>query len=149
VVAQRWRQLICVGKWFAIRVGLYEHEDIFAIALDIYKREFLKKLTIATALLPATSRVWAQQKFDKNPFSLGVASGSATHDSVVRWTRLYDQGVFGSNIPMQVIPVKWEIAKDEAFKQIVHDGRSSNVTFQAAPCPLDEAARDSLRDKTY
>jgi alkaline phosphatase D len=92
--------------------------------IDIYKREFLKKLTAATALLPATSIVWAQQKFSKNPFSLGVASGSATHDSVVLWTRLYDQGVFGSNIPNEMIPVKWEISRDESFTQIVQDGVS-------------------------
>jgi alkaline phosphatase D len=92
--------------------------------VDIYKRDFLKKLTIATALLPATSTVWAQQKFSKSPFTLGVASGSATHDSVVLWTRLYDQGVFSSNIPNEIIPVKWEISKDEAFTQVVQAGVS-------------------------
>jgi alkaline phosphatase D len=98
------------------------------MSFDIYKREFLKKLTIATALLPATSSVWAQPKFNKNPFTLGVASGSATHDSVVLWTRLHDPGVFSSNIPNEIIPVKWEISKDEAFTQIVQAGIS-----QASP----------------
>ena len=98
------------------------------MSFDIYKREFLKKLTIATALLPATSSVWAQPKFNKNPFTLGVASGSATHDSVVLWTRLHDPGVFSSIIPNEIIPVKWEISKDEAFTQIVQAGIS-----QASP----------------
>ena len=94
------------------------------MSTDIYKREFLKKIAMATTLLPATSRVWAQQKFNKNPFSLGIASGSATHDSLVIWTRLYDQGVFGSNIPNEMIPVKWELSKDDGFTQIVQDGVS-------------------------
>ena len=94
------------------------------MSIDIDKRALLKKLTIATALLPASSTLWAQQKLSKNPFALGVASGSATHDGVVLWTRLYDQGVFGSNIPNEIIPVKWEISKDEAFAQVVQSGVS-------------------------
>jgi alkaline phosphatase D len=94
------------------------------MSIDIDKRALLKKLTIATALLPASSTLWAQQKLSKNPFTLGVASGSATHDAVVLWTRLYDQGVFSSNIPNEIIPVKWEISKDEAFAQVVQSGVS-------------------------
>ncbi|MFY7942549.1 MAG: alkaline phosphatase, partial [Burkholderiaceae bacterium] len=31
---------------------------------------------------------WSQPLLQSNPFALGVASGSPTHDSVVLWTRL-------------------------------------------------------------
>lgn len=94
------------------------------MSTDVDKREFLKKIAMATAVLPVTSNVWSQQQLAKNPFTLGVASGSATHDSLVLWTRLYDQGIFSSNIPNEVIPVKWEISKDEAFAHIVQAGVS-------------------------
>lgn len=97
------------------------------MSADIRRRELLKKLAVATTLLPATSNVWAQQKISKNPFTLGIASGSATHDSVVLWTRLYDQGIFSSNIQNEPVPVKWEIAKDGEFAQIVQSGVSQAV----------------------
>lgn len=94
---------------------------------SITRRTLLKDLAAATVLLPYGSETWAQQKLSKNPFGLGIASGSATHDSVVLWTRLFDQGVFGSNIPDEKIPVKWEIAKDESFAQMIQSGVSQAI----------------------
>ncbi len=60
----------------------------------------------------------------RNPFTLGVASGSPDHHSVVLWTRLYDQGLFGSNLPDAPIPVTWELARDERFNQILATGQA-------------------------
>lgn len=60
----------------------------------------------------------------RNPFTLGVASGSPDHHSVVLWTRLYDQGLFGSNLPDAPIPVTWELARDERFSQILATGQA-------------------------
>jgi alkaline phosphatase D len=31
---------------------------------------------------------WSAPRWDSNPFALGVASGSPTHNAVVLWTRL-------------------------------------------------------------
>ena len=56
------------------------------------------------------------------PFSLGVASGYPTPDGVVLWTRL--TGILD---PLAV-PVRWELAADEAMKTIVMSG-----TTQAEP----------------
>ncbi|GAA5159421.1 alkaline phosphatase D family protein [Viridibacterium curvum] len=55
-----------------------------------------------------------------NLFSLGVASGSPRHDSVVIWTRLMadETGALGS----KPIPVSWEVADDEQFRRIVQKG---------------------------
>src|SRR6185436_1591965 len=50
------------------------------------------------------------------PFSLGVASGYPTPSGVVLWTRL------GAIPEPVVVPVRWEIAADEAMKSIVLSG---------------------------
>lgn len=57
------------------------------------------------------------------PFALGVASGSPTHDSVVLWTRL--QGANQTLIAEAQVSVRWEIAHDEAFKQLVQKGKAT------------------------
>jgi alkaline phosphatase D len=50
------------------------------------------------------------------PFSLGVASGYPTPSGVVLWTRL-------AGIPDPVVvPVRWEIASDEAMKSVIASG---------------------------
>jgi alkaline phosphatase D len=91
------------------------------------RRDFLKNLALASLVLPGTFPAWAQQKIGKNPFGLGVASGSATHESVVLWTRLYDEGFFSSNLPNEAIPVKWEVAADEGFDKVVQSGVSHAI----------------------
>lgn len=96
---------------------------------ELYKvrRDLLKAISLATVILPFPSLAWAQRKFDKNPFLLGVASGSPSDSSIVLWTRLIDEGIFSSNLPNLPIEVKWEIAKDRQFLQIVQSGISLAV----------------------
>jgi len=70
-------------------------------------------------------RVWAAQRLDSDPFALGVASGSPTHDSVVLWTRLVPGD--GSDTSRQAgapVVVRWEMAHDEAFTRMVQSGQS-------------------------
>ena len=57
------------------------------------------------------------------PFALGVASGSPTHDSVVLWTRI--QGANQTLIAEAQVSVRWEMAHDEAFKQLVQKGKTT------------------------
>jgi alkaline phosphatase D len=73
------------------------------------RRRFLKHLGAlgVSAALP---------KFGAYPFGLGVASGYPSAESVVLWTRL--TGELG---PL-AIPVRWEIAADEAMKSVVFSG---------------------------
>jgi alkaline phosphatase D len=49
-------------------------------------------------------------------FALGVASGSVRPDGMVLWTRLT-----GGGLPERV-PVQWEVARDEAFREVVARG---------------------------
>ena len=70
---------------------------------------------------------WSQLRFTSNPFALGVASGSPTHDSVVLWTRLVSEGFFGSNLGREPVTVRWELARDDKFDRIVQSGQAVAV----------------------
>ncbi len=75
------------------------------------RRAFLGSLFAigATSLL-------AQPRFRDNPFTLGVASGYPHPDGMVLWTRLM------GDLGPASIPVRWEIADDEAMRTIVASG---------------------------
>ncbi|MGH8618643.1 MAG: alkaline phosphatase D family protein, partial [Burkholderiales bacterium] len=79
----------------------------------------------AYALLapPFARRAWAQPRFDADPYSLGVASGSPRPDSVVLWTRLAPQPLEpAGGMPPATVEVRWEIARDQAFRDIAGRG---------------------------
>jgi alkaline phosphatase D len=89
------------------------------------RRQFLQLAGLAAASAATLSlprSVWSQtdspRKFQGNPFPLGVASGSPTHDSVVLWTRLIDVSL--DNRP---VTVRWEVADDDTFTRIVQTGQ--------------------------
>jgi alkaline phosphatase D len=94
------------------------------------RRQFLQLAGIAATSAAALSlprSVWSQtdsqRRFDTNPFALGVASGSPTHDSVVLWTRLMDAGFLKQNFDNKAIAVRWEVADDDKFSRIVQSGQ--------------------------
>ena len=76
------------------------------------RRSFLKTLGAlgAARALPA---------FAADPFYLGVASGYPSPDGVVLWTRL------GAVLDPVPVPVRWEIAADEAMKSIIFSGETT------------------------
>ncbi len=88
-------------------------------------RRLLLKLAAASATtlwLPRSA--WSAPVFRSNPFTLGVASGSPLHDSVVLWTRLVQAGLFGGNgLGKEAITVHWEVAHDEGFRRIARKGQ--------------------------
>jgi alkaline phosphatase D len=59
------------------------------------------------------------------PFSLGVASGSPRHDRVILWTRILPDPLRMESSGAEPIAVSWEIAEDQAFKQIVNKGSAT------------------------
>ena len=73
------------------------------------RRQFLKTLG-------ALGAAYALPSFAADPFSLGVASGYPSPDGVVLWTRL------GGMLDPLPVPVRWEIAADEAFRSVVLSG---------------------------
>jgi alkaline phosphatase D len=73
-------------------------------------------VSLAAAAIGAPGWSAAQGRDDVQRFSLGVASGQPRPDSVVLWTRL-----MGPALP-EVVPVRWQVASDERFRQIVARG---------------------------
>src|SRR5213078_815875 len=63
-------------------------------------------------------------KFDRDPFTLGVASGSPLPDGVVLWTRLAPDPLAGGGLDDKPISVLWEVAVDEAFRSVVRTGKT-------------------------
>ena len=67
-------------------------------------------------------RLLAKPIFESYPFSLGVASGDPLPDGIVLWTRLAPKPLEGGGMPMNVVEVGWEIARDLRFQNIVRQG---------------------------
>ena len=88
------------------------------------RRRFLKLATACATTLWLPRSAWSQPRFASDPFALGVASGSPTHDSVVLWTRLAPEAFFGSTPREDPVTVRWEIADDDKFDRIVQRGQS-------------------------
>ncbi|WP_082235265.1 alkaline phosphatase D family protein [Halobacillus massiliensis] len=97
---------------------------------DLDRRDFIHgagkiagiSLGMVIAQSLGTVHVKAEEKFKNYPFTLGVASGDPLHDSIVLWTRLAADPLNGGGMPQRSIPVKWEIATDENFRNIVQRG---------------------------
>ncbi|MBE9051410.1 alkaline phosphatase [Nostocales cyanobacterium LEGE 11386] len=79
---------------------------------------FLTGLTITSQWRP----VLANPRFSGYPFSLGVASGDPLPDSVVIWTRLAPNPLFGGGMPQNNVPVRWRVALDENMRRVVRRG---------------------------
>lgn len=90
------------------------------------RRSVLTRLgaTAALAVLPASALRASADTFRSDPFTLGVASGYPTHDTVVLWTRIAPEPFApGGGISADaVVPVQWQIASDEKMTRVVRQG---------------------------
>jgi alkaline phosphatase D len=73
-------------------------------------------------LLGRTGPAKAAPPFSGDPFSLGVASGDPTPESIVLWTRLAPAPLRGGGLHEGIYGVRWELAADEHFRRIVRRG---------------------------
>src|SRR4051812_9361815 len=87
------------------------------------RRRLLQLAAASAAGLWLPRSAHSQPRLSGDPFGLGIASGSPTHDSVVLWTRLIAPGIFQS-LGKEPITVRWEVAHDEQFSRIVQRGQS-------------------------
>jgi alkaline phosphatase D len=93
------------------------------------RRQLLRLLGASTAGWSLPRSVWSQPRLTSNPFTLGVASGSPAHDSVVLWTRLHTSaallsGFADEGFGQTSVLVRWELAHDEQFSRLVQSGQS-------------------------
>ena len=86
------------------------------------RRRFLIGLG-ALATTPALGPYNPKPRFSAAPFTLGVASGYPQPGGVVLWTRLAPVPLApNGGMPAEVVPVRWEIARDDGMKDIVAQG---------------------------
>ncbi|RYX93737.1 MAG: alkaline phosphatase [Comamonadaceae bacterium] len=95
------------------------------------RRKILQLAAAAASTLWLPRSAWSQRRFGDNPFTLGVASGSPTHDSVVLWTRLALPGPFGGAMGRDPVTVRWEVADDARFTRILQSGQSQALVALA------------------
>jgi alkaline phosphatase D len=77
------------------------------------------------ALGISTTETAAAEPLDGDPFTLGVASGSPRATSMVLWTRLATDPLAADGhggMPARNVPVRWEVATDRGFAEIVEQG---------------------------
>jgi alkaline phosphatase D len=84
------------------------------------RRQFLGSAASSASTLWLPRSAWSQTRLDNNPFALGVASGSPTHDSVVLWTRLVTEQAPS----LGPVTVRWEVAHDDQFQRLVQSGQA-------------------------
>jgi alkaline phosphatase D len=92
------------------------------MAAAIDRRQLLGLATSLAGALWLPRSAWSQVRFTSDPFALGVASGSPTHEGVVLWTRLVQSG---DALPPQDVTVGWEVAHDAQFAQVVASGQTT------------------------
>jgi alkaline phosphatase D len=100
------------------------------ISSVLSRRAFLRSGALAALALASgvTPRRAAGLAPAAIPFSLGIASGDPTHDSVVLWTRLAVDPLNGGGMPPVPLEVDWKIATDPHLRHVVRRG-----TFLALP----------------
>jgi alkaline phosphatase D len=79
----------------------------------------------AASLFAAPAILKAQSLWRHHPFSLGVASGDPAPDGFVIWTRIAPEPLSpDGGVGIGVAPVKWEVASDDRFRDIVARGEA-------------------------
>ena len=96
----------------------------------VKRREFLHALAAAGMYAAgARAQVNPKPRFAADPFSLGVASGYPLPAGMVLWTRLAPApDADGGGMGRDIVPVRWEIATDDAMREVVASGSA-----EAAP----------------
>jgi alkaline phosphatase D len=80
----------------------------------------------------ASGPAFAQAGFDVDPFTLGVASGDPSPTGVVLWTRLAPAPLaVGGGLPAEPYEVRFEVARDADFHEIVRHGTTVALPDEA------------------
>ena len=82
------------------------------------RRTFVLASSATSLLLPSSVRA----QIRKDPFTLGVASGSPRETSVILWTRLAPDPLRGGGMPMTDVAVRYRIWADVEKRHLVREG---------------------------
>ena len=89
------------------------------------RRKFLQALAALglSHSFASQAQLQPRPRFAADPFSLGVASGYPLPNGLVLWTRLAPvPEAPGGGMAPEVVPVRWEIARDERFAHLAASG---------------------------
>ena len=92
---------------------------------SLSRRRFIQGLGAAAGLVAAPALIAGRTKepeVGSELFSLGVASGDPSHDSVVLWTRLAPDPLNGGGMPARPIAVRWSVATDPEMVKVIRRG---------------------------
>ena len=114
------------------------------------RREFIIGTTLGLTAAQVPSPLVARVKFSGNPFTLGVASGDVTEDSVVLWTRLAPEPLAADGgIKDGAIPVHWELFQDETMQTPIRQGEELAIPQLAHSVHVDVQNLDPGREYWY
>lgn len=83
---------------------------------------------VASTTSAPTSSPVPQVALSGDPFTLGVASGDPTTESVILWTRLAIDALNGGGMPDEDIDVLWEVSSTDQFTDIIASGVTTAET---------------------
>ena len=105
-----------------------------------HRRRFLQSLAalgVAVAV-PARAQLNLKPRFATSPFTLGVASGCPQPGGFVLWTRLAPVPLApNGGMTPEVIPIGWEVARDESLRQVIASGTAYAVPDEAHSVHVD------------
>jgi alkaline phosphatase D len=88
-------------------------------------------------------------RLDGPAFTLGVASGDPTPESVILWTRLATDPVDGGGMPDTDLPVVWEVATDDRLGDVVASGVATASPRLGHSVHVDATGLDPARTYWY
>ncbi len=109
-------------------------------------------LPFGTRLLGAQANaqtVPAGVVFDPAPFTLGVASGDPTPESVILWTRLAPEPLVGGGALPDVVEVDWVVAEDPRLRRVVTSGTRATNAEMAHSVHIDASGLEPGRTYWY
>lgn len=87
------------------------------------RREFLRNSLLGMTSAPLVKPLASEPDTTADPFTLGIASGDMTGNSVVLWTRLAPEPLQADGgMAFYDVPVRWELATDENFSSVIRRG---------------------------
>ena len=112
------------------------------------RREFLSRLTASLGILALGGCGGRRaQRWETNPFALGVAAGDPAPDGIVLWTRLI--GEADAARLQEPIEIDWELASDERFSRIDRDGSATASPDLAHSVHVEVAGLEPDREYWY
>ncbi|SVD50598.1 uncharacterized protein METZ01_LOCUS403452, partial [marine metagenome] len=126
------------------------YSDSFRWHTRMRRRQFFSGMLAGISLLRSSGLVAETSTFTSDPFSLGIASGDMTHDSVVLWTRIAPEPLLpDGGVGPYAVPVRWEAATDPGMRHLVRRGELLAMPEFAHSVHVDLQGLQAGRDYWY